>query len=258
MTGIYLPNLVSYAIQRRQRSQCSGILNCLSDILGARQTCGVFSRNVCSCVTVHYSVLSVCAMSCPPCSRRNTGSAASVASMSTDRALRMILSKLCRIPRSSALSPLVARSMEDYTRVIKRSVVVSLLHSWLKYYSLTVRHRCPSSPTPRTMSEHVSLGCIKTSKSEVSIARIENTIESKTTDYALPLPPVLSQEEQQQLWRKVDRRILPILSAMYMCCYLDRGSSHIAFADLIFISQRRKHWYIIVSKLSSFRKLRSF
>lgn len=37
--------------------------------------------------------------------------------------------------------------------------------------------------------------------------------------------PTLSPEQQKILWRKIDMRILPVLSALYLCCYLDRGMS---------------------------------
>ena len=36
--------------------------------------------------------------------------------------------------------------------------------------------------------------------------------------------PTLSPEQQRRLWRKIDLQILPILSALYLCCYLDRGT----------------------------------
>ena len=36
-------------------------------------------------------------------------------------------------------------------------------------------------------------------------------------------PPPLSAEQQRKLWRKIDMRIVPMLSALYLCCYLDRG-----------------------------------
>ncbi len=41
----------------------------------------------------------------------------------------------------------------------------------------------------------------------------------------LPIPPALTPEEEKKLWRKVDRRILPILTIMYLCSFLDRGDA---------------------------------
>ena len=39
-----------------------------------------------------------------------------------------------------------------------------------------------------------------------------------------PVPPVLSEEEERRLWRKVDMRLMPILTLMYLCSFLDRGN----------------------------------
>jgi hypothetical protein len=42
-------------------------------------------------------------------------------------------------------------------------------------------------------------------------------------DSSLPPPPTLSEEEERKLWRKVDLRLMPILSLMYLLSFLDRG-----------------------------------
>jgi hypothetical protein len=36
--------------------------------------------------------------------------------------------------------------------------------------------------------------------------------------------PVLTAEEEQRLWRKIDMRLMPILSLMYLMSFLDRGA----------------------------------
>ncbi|KAJ7497700.1 MFS general substrate transporter [Mycena latifolia] len=43
-------------------------------------------------------------------------------------------------------------------------------------------------------------------------------------DSALPPPPTLSAEEERKLWWKVDMRLMPILSLMYLLSFLDRGN----------------------------------
>jgi len=43
-------------------------------------------------------------------------------------------------------------------------------------------------------------------------------------DSTLPPPPQLTAEEERRLWRKVDLRLLPILTVMYLCSFLDRGN----------------------------------
>ncbi|OCH85119.1 MFS general substrate transporter [Obba rivulosa] len=43
-------------------------------------------------------------------------------------------------------------------------------------------------------------------------------------DMTLPPPPVLTPEEERALWQKVDMRIMPIVTIMYLCSFLDRGN----------------------------------
>ncbi|KAL5514525.1 hypothetical protein ACEPAG_1841 [Sanghuangporus baumii] len=43
-------------------------------------------------------------------------------------------------------------------------------------------------------------------------------------DSALPPPPTLSDKEVARLYRKIDFRLMPILSIMYLCSFLDRGN----------------------------------
>lgn len=42
-------------------------------------------------------------------------------------------------------------------------------------------------------------------------------------DTTLPPPPTLSLEQEKALYRKIDLRLMPILSLMYLCSFLDRG-----------------------------------
>ena len=39
----------------------------------------------------------------------------------------------------------------------------------------------------------------------------------------LPPPPQLSEVEEKKLWRKVDLRLLPILTLLYLLSFIDRG-----------------------------------
>ncbi|KAI5118654.1 hypothetical protein M0805_002574 [Coniferiporia weirii] len=43
-------------------------------------------------------------------------------------------------------------------------------------------------------------------------------------DSSLPPPPVLIAEQEKQLYRKIDYRLMPILSLIYLCSFLDRGN----------------------------------
>ena len=40
----------------------------------------------------------------------------------------------------------------------------------------------------------------------------------------LPPPLALTDEQEKKLWRKIDLRLMPILSLMYLFSFLDRGS----------------------------------
>ncbi|TBU25780.1 MFS general substrate transporter [Dichomitus squalens] len=57
----------------------------------------------------------------------------------------------------------------------------------------------------------------------------ENSVKSRKElayggDDRLPPPPTLSAEEEKRLWRKIDMRLMPILTLMYLCSFLDRGN----------------------------------
>ncbi|KAF9558966.1 MFS general substrate transporter [Agrocybe pediades] len=43
-------------------------------------------------------------------------------------------------------------------------------------------------------------------------------------DSSLPPPPTLTAEQERKLWRKVDLRLMPILSLMYLLSFMDRGN----------------------------------
>ena len=42
-------------------------------------------------------------------------------------------------------------------------------------------------------------------------------------DTTLPPPPTLTPEQERRLWRKIDLWLMPILTLMYLCSFLDRG-----------------------------------
>ncbi|KAJ7105400.1 MFS general substrate transporter [Mycena crocata] len=54
------------------------------------------------------------------------------------------------------------------------------------------------------------------------------TNDSEHVDFggesSLPPPPTLTAEQERKLWQKIDLRLMPILSLMYLLSFLDRGS----------------------------------
>jgi hypothetical protein len=61
----------------------------------------------------------------------------------------------------------------------------------------------------------------------------------------LPPPPTLSAEEERKLWRKIDLRLMPILTLMYLMSFLDRGT-HFRLCELneFTFFLYRKYWYV--------------
>ncbi|TFK52770.1 MFS general substrate transporter [Heliocybe sulcata] len=67
----------------------------------------------------------------------------------------------------------------------------------------------------------------KTPPSSVDEKPTVETIETapEKRDYDGAVAPVLTEEEEKRLWRKVDLRLMPILSIMYLFSFLDRGNA---------------------------------
>ncbi|KAJ6498889.1 MFS general substrate transporter [Mycena sanguinolenta] len=62
-------------------------------------------------------------------------------------------------------------------------------------------------------------------------ASLEKTSDSQLSEHfdfggesTLPPPPTLTVEEERKLWRKIDLRLMPILSLLYLASFLDRGN----------------------------------
>ena len=44
---------------------------------------------------------------------------------------------------------------------------------------------------------------------------------------SLPPPPILTEAQERKLYRKIDVRLMLILTLLYLCNSLDRGESHL-------------------------------
>ncbi|KAF8911838.1 MFS general substrate transporter [Mucidula mucida] len=75
------------------------------------------------------------------------------------------------------------------------------------------------------MSQHSKTQDLE--KYRASESQLEN-VAAETEDFGgestLPPPPTLTAEEERKLWRKVDLRLMPILSLLYLFSFLDRGN----------------------------------
>ena len=71
------------------------------------------------------------------------------------------------------------------------------------------------------MSEKASIEKVP---SEVEATSLKSQKFAYGGDDTLPPPPTLSAAEERALWRKVDMRLMPILTIMYLCSFLDRGN----------------------------------
>lgn len=82
--------------------------------------------------------------------------------------------------------------------------------------------------------KHDATAAVEDTRMGRNIVQLEVPIEkSDSTDPEHLCAPNLSPEQQRRLWRKVDMRILPILSALYLCCYLDRGMFRMILKQMV-------------------------
>ncbi|KAH9919550.1 MFS general substrate transporter [Fomitopsis serialis] len=68
-------------------------------------------------------------------------------------------------------------------------------------------------------------GSLSAAEDELDIVEIpDRTSSLGDVNDEVHHPPALTADEEKKLWRKVDVRIVPILTAMYLCSFLDRGN----------------------------------
>ncbi|EPQ50490.1 MFS general substrate transporter [Gloeophyllum trabeum ATCC 11539] len=74
----------------------------------------------------------------------------------------------------------------------------------------------------------------------------------------LPSPPVLTEEEEKRLWRKIDLRLMPILSVMYLFSFLDRGNAKLQglVTQLHLVSNQYNIALVCILVLKKFRPSR--
>ncbi|KAF7325471.1 hypothetical protein MKEN_00395700 [Mycena kentingensis (nom. inval.)] len=60
--------------------------------------------------------------------------------------------------------------------------------------------------------------------SQIEVKRISEDDYDFGGESTLPPPPTLSAEEEAKIWRKVDLRLMPILSILYLFSFMDRGN----------------------------------
>ncbi|KAH9846723.1 MFS general substrate transporter [Lenzites betulinus] len=61
-------------------------------------------------------------------------------------------------------------------------------------------------------------------KMEGAVDAMVDVLLLPADDDALPPPPILSAEEERRLWRKIDTRLIPVATLLYLVSYLDRGN----------------------------------
>ncbi|KAF7376511.1 hypothetical protein MSAN_00067100 [Mycena sanguinolenta] len=65
-------------------------------------------------------------------------------------------------------------------------------------------------------------------EAKASLEKVSDSQLSEHFDFGgestLPPPPTLTAEEERKLWRKIDLRLMPILSLLYLSSFLDRGA----------------------------------
>ena len=62
---------------------------------------------------------------------------------------------------------------------------------------------------------------------DIALERSPSYIESEAINFGgedhLPPPPRLTEAEEKKLWRKIDLKLLPILTLLYLLSFIDRG-----------------------------------
>ncbi|KAI0816842.1 MFS general substrate transporter [Trametes gibbosa] len=61
-------------------------------------------------------------------------------------------------------------------------------------------------------------------KMDGNVEAMIDVLPLSTDDGGLPPPPMLSAEEEKRLWRKIDMRLVPVATLLYLVSYLDRGN----------------------------------
>ncbi|KAJ6629535.1 MFS general substrate transporter [Mycena sp. CBHHK59/15] len=69
---------------------------------------------------------------------------------------------------------------------------------------------------------------------------------------SLPPPPTLTSEEERRLWRRIDLRLVPILSLMYLLSFLDRGNARLQGLETQLNLTGNKYNIALVCKLAPY------
>ncbi|KAK0201075.1 MFS general substrate transporter [Desarmillaria ectypa] len=77
-----------------------------------------------------------------------------------------------------------------------------------------------SSPTKTSLEKDREKCELVENSKDSTIQAIDNFGGEAT----LPPPPALTEAQEKELWRKIDLRLMPILSLMYLFSFLDRGN----------------------------------
>ncbi|KZV75075.1 MFS general substrate transporter [Peniophora sp. CONT] len=87
----------------------------------------------------------------------------------------------------------------------------------------------PSTPSPTRTSGSMAdkkedISMVERAESEKHAGSDSVSVTDFGGDSTLPPPPVLTPAEEKALYRKVDMRLMPILTVMYLLSFLDRGN----------------------------------
>lgn len=91
-------------------------------------------------------------------------------------------------------------------------------------WTLTQRLPLPPPPPPFSVLRLPLSMAIKVD--EPTTTYVERPVGSTSDSFDLLTPPTLTPEEEAKVWRKVDIRLVPIVSLLYLFSFLDRGTSH--------------------------------
>ncbi|EMD35572.1 hypothetical protein CERSUDRAFT_96687 [Gelatoporia subvermispora B] len=78
-----------------------------------------------------------------------------------------------------------------------------------------------------SLADHSPAGSDSVEEEPVAVSRFAETEKvafEHEEELVSSVPSKLTPEQERRVWRKIDIRIMPIVTVMYLCSFLDRGN----------------------------------
>lgn len=170
------------------------------------------------------------------------------AEMSTLESTSTLLPLSCTSPSKVNANSWSMRSLSGCVVRLTRHCLPSQLHLPRE------RRPCSGMPLQTTAAEvdttpgRASVTSKRSYDAQDVTLTIRDVNEAKGQEKLLA-PLILSASEEKKLYRKIDLRLMPILTLMYLCSFLDRGlfSFLVRMVLILIMNSCRKHRYARLS-----------